>query len=172
MLAGMREEGLALLAKAGIAPAAARIETQCGMRYRGQGYEVEVALDPALLEGDAAGLRAAFEAAYAALFGRTERDVPVEMVSWRVIVSGPTAPLRPGIPAGTIRRDTLRKDTRAVWFAEARRSLETPVLDRYAARPGLRMAGPAVFEERESTFVVPPDSAIEVDDALNIVVRL
>jgi N-methylhydantoinase A len=172
MLAGMREEGLALLAKAGIAPAAARIETQCGMRYLGQGYEVEVALDPALLEGDAAGLRAAFEAAYAALFGRTERDVPVEMVSWRVIVSGPTAPLRPGIPAGTIRRDTLRKDTRAVWFAEARRSLETPVLDRYAARPGLRMAGPAVFEERESTFVVPPDSAIEVDDALNIVVRL
>jgi N-methylhydantoinase A len=171
MLAAMRDEGLALLAKAGIAEGLARTETLCGMRYRGQGYEVEVALDPALLAGDAAGLRAAFEAAYLALFGRTEAGVAVEMVTWRVIVSGPLSALRPAIPLGATAGD-LRKGTRRAWFAEAGGFVETPVLDRYAARPGLSLRGPAIFEERESTFVIPPDSAIMVDDALNIVVSL
>jgi N-methylhydantoinase A len=170
MLAAMRAEGLALLAKAGIGEATT--ETLCGMRYLGQGYEVEVPLPPALLEGDTAGLRAAFERAYAALFGRTEPGVAVEMVSWRVVVSGPMAGMRPAIPLGAATGGELRKGSRPAWFAEARRAVETPVLDRYAARPGLRLAGPAIFEERESTFVVPPDSTIEVDDALNIIVSL
>jgi N-methylhydantoinase A len=171
MLGAMRAEGLALLARAGIPAAAASTDTLCGMRYLGQGYEVEVALRPALLEGDTAGLRAAFEGAYAALFGRTEPGVAVEMVSWRVVVSGPMARLLPAIPRGAA-AGALHRGSRLAWFAESRRRLVTPVYDRYAARPGLRLSGPAIFEERESTFVVPPDSSIEVDDALNLIVKL
>ena len=34
-------------------------------------------------------VRAAFEAAYRALYGRTVRDAPIEAVSWRVVAQGP-----------------------------------------------------------------------------------
>jgi N-methylhydantoinase A/oxoprolinase/acetone carboxylase beta subunit len=68
--------------------------------------------------------------------------------------------------------EAFEKGHREVWFAETRGFRRTPVFNRYAARPGMRLAGPAVFEERESTFVVPPDSRIEVDGGLNLVVSL
>jgi N-methylhydantoinase A/oxoprolinase/acetone carboxylase beta subunit len=46
------------------------------------------------------------------------------------------------------------------------------VYDRYRLRPGSRFDGPAVFEERESTTVVPPGAVATIDDALNLVIDL
>jgi N-methylhydantoinase A len=40
--------------------------------------------------------------------------------------------------------------------------VETAVYDRYALRPGDAVAGPAVFEETESTFVIGPDGRATV----------
>jgi N-methylhydantoinase A len=40
--------------------------------------------------------------------------------------------------------------------------VKTPVLDRYALVPGDEIAGPAVFEENESTFVIGPDAIARV----------
>src|SRR5262249_46541748 len=40
--------------------------------------------------------------------------------------------------------------------------------DRDALRPGDRLEGPAIVEERESTTVVPPGDALEVDAELNL----
>jgi N-methylhydantoinase A len=41
-------------------------------------------------------------------------------------------------------------------------TVQTAVYDRYALPPGTRIAGPAVFEENESTFVVGPSSSATV----------
>jgi N-methylhydantoinase A/oxoprolinase/acetone carboxylase beta subunit len=43
--------------------------------------------------------------------------------------------------------------------------------DRYAMAPGMRVNGPAIVEERESTAIVPPDRMLVVDDNLNLVIR-
>ena len=40
--------------------------------------------------------------------------------------------------------------------------METAVYDRYALPTGTRIAGPAVFEENESTFVIGPGSTATV----------
>ena len=48
----------------------------------------------------------------------------------------------------------------------------TPVYDRYLLAPGRRFTGPAVFEERESTTVVPPGATASIDAALNLLVEL
>jgi N-methylhydantoinase A/oxoprolinase/acetone carboxylase beta subunit len=46
------------------------------------------------------------------------------------------------------------------------------VWNRYGLRPGDRFDGPAVVEERESTTVVGPGARVEVDQALNLRIRI
>ena len=59
-----------------------------------------------------------------------------------------------------------QKGLRPAWFGE--RFVDTPVYDRYALRPGDRIEGPAIVEERESTTIVPPGDRLSVDDAMNL----
>ena len=61
---------------------------------------------------------------------------------------------------------------RSVYCARARDYVDTPVYDRYAFGPGSTATGPAIFEERESTLVVPAGAAVRCDDALNLIVEL
>ncbi|MEM9170060.1 MAG: hydantoinase B/oxoprolinase family protein [Pseudomonadota bacterium] len=85
------EAGAVVDAAAGPGPRTERRTAH--MRYAGQGFEVAVPIDPddAL---DAAGLRAAFEARYAALFGRTIPGADVLAVSWSLRLEGPAPALR------------------------------------------------------------------------------
>jgi N-methylhydantoinase A len=47
-----------------------------------------------------------------------------------------------------------------------------PVWDRYALRPGDRIEGPALIEERESTCVLRPGDVATVDAELNLVAEI
>jgi N-methylhydantoinase A len=49
------------------------------------------------------------------------------------------------------------------YFEEARGAVPTAVYDRYRLRPGDRVEGPAIIEERESTLVVGPGSRVTMD---------
>ena len=42
-------------------------------------------------------------------------------------------------------------------------------MTRYALRPGTKLEGPAVFEERESSFIVGPDCTVTVDRDFNLI---
>jgi N-methylhydantoinase A len=61
---------------------------------------------------------------------------------------------------------------RRVYFPEVKKYLDTAVLDRYALKPGTRIKGPAVIEERESTVVIGPSGRAKVDGDLNLVIEL
>jgi N-methylhydantoinase A len=50
--------------------------------------------------------------------------------------------------------------------------METRVYDRYALKPGTRIEGPAIFEERESSFNVGPDAVVTVDAFANLIVEI
>ena len=143
------------------------------MRYVGQGFEVEAELPPALLEkADRAGLRAAFEKAYEQQYGRTEPSMRVELVSWRIIVSGPRPRIDLRSAHGAARTGSALRGRRPVYCATARDFVETPVYDRYAFGPGSTATGPAIFEEREATLVVPAGANVRCDEALNLIVDL
>jgi N-methylhydantoinase A len=151
----------------------ARTTYVAAIRYVGQGYDVDVPLEADFIDaGRADAVRAAFERAYRAQFGRVESDMLVEIVSWRLTVAGP--PPQVDLVAGR-RSDSFgdgRRGSRRVYFGPATGFVETPVYDRYHLAPGSRFAGPAVFEERESTTVVPPGATARIDDALNLLVDL
>ena len=161
-LAEMEAEGRALVAKAGADAAETRIRV--AMRYAGQGYQVEA--EVTALDRDT--IRAAFEAEYLRLYGRTEPGLPVECVGWRVTVSGPTPRL--DLASGAAPRGIAVKGTRRAWFGGA--FVAAAVLDRAALKPGDVVPGPALIEERESTLVLPPGASARCDAALNLVVEV
>jgi N-methylhydantoinase A len=170
MIGAMTAEGKAMAAAAGVAPEAARARILGAMRYAGQGFQVEAEIPAeAITQGDTATLRAKFEAAYLALYGRTEPALPVECVSWQVIVAGPR-PVVDLTQQSAAAEGALNRGKRRAWFGGA--YVETPVLNRLALRPGESVAGPALIEERECTLVLPPGATARCDAALNLDVSL
>ena len=152
VFARLRQEAEAVVGATGAVLAEASAVRLADMRYVGQGSEITVALPEDL---DAATVRAAFETAYRALYGRTPPGAAIQFVALRLALSAPM----PG-SGGQLRQErgagAARKGTRAVWFPETDGLVETAVYDRYALRTGDVVDGPAVFEETESTFVIGP----------------
>ena len=170
LLAELRAEAAGLVAGAGIAPDTIGCRTRAMMRYVGQGYEIEVEVDPdKLAVDDLEGLAAAFAAAYRARYGRAEAMTP-EILSWRVVASGPRPALASALEdtgkAGTARPEP--SGARPVFFAD--RFYDTPVYRRADLRPGHSLDGPAIVEEDESTLVVPRGFGLSVDPVLNLTV--
>ncbi|WP_137128153.1 hydantoinase/oxoprolinase family protein [Roseomonas sp. HF4] len=127
------------------------------MRYIGQGSEVTVAM-PRPLSPEA--VRAAFEAEYRRLFGRTPPGAAIQFVALRLSLSAPVPGAEGRLDLAAASGGTMLKGSRPVHFAEAGGMVGTPVYDRYALPPGFAAEGPAVFEENESTFVVGPGARI------------
>jgi N-methylhydantoinase A len=180
LIGGLESKGRALLLNSGVGQADCRVRLSAAMRYVGQGYEVEVPV-PAL--DDAQGLReqlaAEFARCYAALYGRTEKDTPAEVVSWRVVVHGPTPELMQAVAAPTVseatgrdRAEAARKGERRAYNLAHGDFTMTPVYDRYRLAPGARFTGMAIVEERESTVIIPEGSVVNVDGYGNLLVDL
>src|SRR2546428_2136393 len=88
--AEMEEEGSALLARAGVAPADVGLARIAEMRYAGQGHEVECRVPLGALSTESLpAITASFESAYRALYHRLPQGVPIEALNWRLTVSGP-----------------------------------------------------------------------------------
>jgi N-methylhydantoinase A len=161
------------LAEAGVAAAEVTHRYRLDMRYEGQGYEVEVPVDGPLDATVTDRLPQAFADAYAKIFGMSFADKPVEIVNWKVDASGPEPGtrhdyrLKPGAPAAD-----ARKPSRRAYFPECGGTIDCPVWDRYALKPGDTLAGPALVEERESTTVICPGDTMRVDGHLNLILEL
>ncbi|MBI2529509.1 MAG: hydantoinase/oxoprolinase family protein [Candidatus Rokubacteria bacterium] len=177
LFAEMEAEGRQVLSRAGVAERDMAFRRSAEMRYLGQGHEVEAPVPGGPLGPQSlAPLTAAFEEAYRMLYSRTPMGVPIEALNWRVVVSGPT----PSVPAtegvaegpGAAGTEPEVKTRRRAYFPEAGGHADTPVYDRYALRHGMRIGGPAIIEERESTTIIGPGAIVHVDERLTLVARL
>jgi N-methylhydantoinase A len=151
-LADMETEARGFVAQGTDQPVTARLVAQ--MRYVGQGWEIPVELDKTRFEdADAAGLHAAFETAYAALFGRVIEGLSVEVTNWGLTLSTPVAEVaKTGNPP---RPDPPKADHRRPLFdAGLRQTVSAAVLRRSDLRPGHRVSGPAVITEDETSTIV------------------
>ncbi|HSE03822.1 MAG TPA: hydantoinase/oxoprolinase family protein [Methylomirabilota bacterium] len=162
----MEVEGRRILRGAGVADQDVTVRRSAEMRYLGQGHEVDVEIPAGPLgPGSLHAITASFEAAYRLLYSRTPQGVPLEALNWRAVVSGP----RPDVLGMSADRGSAMsgppqmKTSREAYFPETRGYVQTPVYDRYALGPGVRLTGPAIVEERESTTVIGPGATITVD---------
>ena len=148
-MAGMREEALAVVAPVASGPLE---ETrQAFMRYVGQGYEIAV---PAPEQPDRKTLRAAFDRAYEALYGRLISGLDVEVLSWTLTLTAPSPAPASGRPPAGKRRGIIDK----------RRVL------RHRLAPGDRVHGPANIVEDQTVVVVGAGQQAEMDEYGNLLV--
>jgi N-methylhydantoinase A/oxoprolinase/acetone carboxylase beta subunit len=155
----MSAAGAGVVEEAGVESVDIQRSFTADIRYVGQGHEIRVTLpDQNLDEAFGTRLIKAFEYEYTRLFGRICEGVPVEVIHWRVTVSGPTD--HPEIATGS--DTTLQREVgvRPVVFDRSG-PVETQVFSRYGLREGI-ILGPAIIEEAESTAVVPPGWEAEV----------
>jgi N-methylhydantoinase A len=132
------------------------------IRYRGQGYELNLPLTRTLL--------ADFQQEHQRRYGYAYPDREVELVTLR---------LRATVAGGGA--DALVRPSRAklggVWAAKistffGAKKRETKLYSRDELRPGKKYSGPAVVIEYSATTVVPPGWHFQLDPAGNLIIAL
>jgi N-methylhydantoinase A/oxoprolinase/acetone carboxylase beta subunit len=134
-------------------------------RFVGQGSETALAVpERDFSKLDAAQLRRRFDEAYEKLYGRTYPESPVEFVNFCVRASLPVKLLE--LPKLSVKGSAAqaRKGERRAFCGVARDFIPHAVYDRYRLPPGAEIAGPAIFEERESTVIAGAGSRSRVDE--------
>jgi N-methylhydantoinase A len=173
LLDEMAEEGRGVLERSGLSAGQITYQRSADMRYVGQGHEVAVTLPDGILSAEhLPRIAKLFNDAYRALYGREGPDVPLEVINWRVVASGPRPELNLKLPTDTRGKGDARRGLRRAYFPERGEYIETAVYDRYALNAGTKFTGPAIVEERESTLIVGARGKARVDERLNIVVEL
>ncbi len=171
MLDEMAAAGSAVVREAGVTGPITVVRT-ADMRYVGQGYELTVRLpEGAVGEATTAALRAAYDAVYGQRYGYSDPSAAVELVTVgaTVIGTGPEIHLPEHRPSTREVADA-RKPDRPVYFPELRGFAPCPIYDRARLPVAARLSGPAIVEEPESTTVIPPGAAAEVDRWANLIV--
>ncbi len=147
------------------------LQRQAGMRYRGQSYEVSVAVEALNSAGDVAVLIETFHAAHKRRYGHMAANETIEIVNVKVTGSGllerPRLPQQPACPESAATADS----TRLAWFG-IDGECPTPVYQRNRLQAGMRLSGPAIVEEPTSTIVVYPGQCANVDAYGNILIQV
>jgi N-methylhydantoinase A len=170
MIEKMKEKGFAFLTKAGIKKKEGMVRIVSDMRYSGQGHEIMVTVPPGKLgEKSIPVIEQYFKEAYQLRYGRSIENIPVESVTWRVLVSGPSPELIPKQAVVGAHSQAL-KGKRKVYFGNGYQ--EIPVYDRYAIAINKKIKGPCIIEEFESTTVIGEDSSVMIDQFKNIVINM
>lgn len=155
LLTEMQDEAYGVVRRG--APDAAIEETRTAfMRYVGQGHEIVVPVPLRRLEpGDSVSFRQAFDEAYTRLYGRTIPGLDIEILSWTMTVS-----THVGVPeaiAALAAQEPPFPDGRRRIFDPGRAEhVDAAVYRRSALMPGMRVAGPAVIVEDQTTTIVLP----------------
>lgn len=134
----------------------AKVEMECiaYVRYVGQGWEIPVIVDiKSYSDADGPALRAAFEDAYAAYFGRAIDGLDAEIISWSLRASSPIH------SAASVTRVAKGKAApvpaeRDMFDARAGKYLPSGIVERTSLSAGDYVSGPAAIVERETTTII------------------
>jgi 5-oxoprolinase (ATP-hydrolysing)/N-methylhydantoinase A len=151
-------------------PETVTVEQSVDMRYVGQAHEITVRLPvPPGDPGIEAALRRAFDDAYRGLYSVLNDSFGIEILNWRVRVSGPSTDLwfAPADDPAAVERTS-----RPVWDPSSHAFVEAPVHRQGALEVGSWFAGPMLVEQRETTAVVGATDTACFDESGNLVIRV
>ncbi|MVA25049.1 hydantoinase/oxoprolinase family protein (plasmid) [Agrobacterium vitis] len=142
------------------------------MRYVGQNYELPVTLgqpgdEPQL--PDIEVLKEAFFEVHQRSYGHVDREAPIEIMNVRMKAVARLSQITPlsEKPVGPAKASEYRD----VWFDE-HAPVSTPIYPRSTLEAGVRLQGPAIITQFDTTTVVPPWATLTVDPALSLILEI
>jgi N-methylhydantoinase A len=153
LLDAMQAEALAVV-RSGAPDATLEEKRVAFMRYKGQGHEIVVPLpNRQLTAADTAMLKQVYDREYQALYGRTIPDADIEVLTWAMTIGTSEATQEPvAVPAAMAA--PAPSGRRPVFDPPSQTFHDIPQYRRSDLSPGMRVAGPAIIAEDEtSTFV-------------------
>ena len=160
---GLRADAEMELKTAGANLTAIHWQIGAEMRYAGQGHNVPVTLpwrkvdatmSPALLK--------AFETNYKQLYGHLVPGATPQVITWRLTGRSPVKSHTFAWGDTRVSDKPVMRGMREIYLPLKKKFSAVPVYERYSLKPGTKLKGPVILEERESTLVVPVKSDVRI----------
>jgi N-methylhydantoinase A len=135
------------------------------MRYRGQEHTLKIRLPDRMLSTSQHDMRSAFEAEYTKRYGHSSKNVPIDLVNLRVVVTGVAE--KPNMKELNPGATDAKAETRSVNF-DGKTFVPCAIWQRDSLGVGVRIDGPAIIEESASTTLLGPKDWATVDRLGNI----
>jgi N-methylhydantoinase A len=170
-LAELDEAGGAWMREEGVPLSGVEVSYAADMRYVGQAYELEVAIDAPMSQARVGDAVRGFHEAHERVYGYARAQQPVELVNFSAVhrYPLPRPVLSPPAPAVGVVGDARIGERRA-YFAPAG-FVVTALYDRARLPQGSRLAGPAIVEQADTTSVIPPGHVAVVEASGNLRIR-
>jgi N-methylhydantoinase A len=161
--AGLRADAERELDSAGARDATLKWWIGAEMRYAGQGHNVSVnlpwrpvnaAMAPALIRE--------FERSYRQFYGHLVPGAAPQVITWRLTGRSVVRNHRFAWGDARVSAKPVMRGKRAIYLPLRKKFQPVPVYDRYSLKPGTKLAGPLILEERESTLVVPVAAGVKI----------
>ena len=169
--AELEDRGRTALGREGVAGDRQRLNRSVEMRYVGQGHEITVPLPVRdLTAADATALRETFEREYSVLFRRPIPGAAIEVLSWSVLIS--TQAERPiALAPAAEKRAPSPDGKRSFHDGRAGATVDVPFYRRERMEAGVRVAGPAIIAEDETSTFITASFDARIDAAGCIVME-
>ena len=140
------------------------------MLYLGQTHTINVPLQLPAGELTEADIRAAFDSAYEAAFGRLLENIPVRLMNYRIAVVGrrPDMDMTLFAPVDGQTPGACLLGKRQVYAGG--KQMTAPVYERLNLAVGSVIEGPAIMEQSDTTIFVDPGLQATVDQYGNLVI--
>jgi N-methylhydantoinase A len=144
-----------------------RFASSADLRYRGQGYELNVPCSR--------GLIGAFQREHQRRYGYSYTGREVELVTIRLRATMKSPQVRIGGQAAAERdpgRTNMTKSVESATVSFSQNKTRTFIYHRQLLKPGKKYAGPAVITEYSATTVVPPGMTFQLHRAGNLLIQV
>jgi N-methylhydantoinase A len=135
------------------------------LRYRGQGYELNLPFEKNLLKQ--------FEQEHQCRYGYKHSGREIELVTLRLRAIVKTSTIH-GAADAFVRPRAKRGEsstTEAAVFFDGK-MLATKIYEREELKPSTKYFGPAIVTEYSATTIIPPNKSFQLDRALNLIVTI
>lgn len=144
------------------------LQYSADMRYRGQSFEIEVALEPEwLMQADVTALHHAFDQQHQQMFGHGDEAAPVQLINLRLVISSPTP--KPTLNRLSPASEPVKPVKRVqAWMDGAFHQVD--VVLRNTLLAGHQLSGPVIIAQDDCTTCVPPQMEVKVDQYGNLLI--
>lgn len=163
--------GADMIAREGAYVETVEASFEADLQFQGQSHLLTISLPNSSVSREE--IQALFEAAYWRRFEVELKDIRAVLVNLHTAVFGRVTPVHLAQLAAAQRASSLGEallETRPIWFEGA--FCDTPVYARDRLPLGVKLEGPALIEQLDTTIVIEPNSALTGDTLDNLFIRL